>query len=43
MDQFDDLPDIVEKDDRPQFQTEVHKPTDPSCFNGSNYMISNGL
>ena len=23
MDQFDDLPDIVEKDDKPKFQTEV--------------------
>ena len=26
MDQFDDLPDVVEKDDKPKFVTEVHKP-----------------
>ena len=24
MDQFDDLPDVVKKDDKPKFQTEVH-------------------
>ena len=26
MDKFDDLPDIVEKDTKPKFVTEVHKP-----------------
>ena len=25
MDQFDDLPDVVKKDDKPKFQTEVHQ------------------
>ena len=36
MDQFDDLPDVVEKDAKPQFQTEVH-------INGPSSGISNGL
>ena len=28
MDQFDDLPDVVEKDTKPKFQTEVHTASD---------------
>ena len=36
MDQFDDLPDVVEKDTKPTFQTEVHN-------NGPSSGISNGL
>ena len=36
MDQFDDLPDVVEKDDKPKFQTEVSN-------SGPSTGISNGL
>ena len=37
MDQFDDLPDVVEKDDKPKFKTEVH------FANKATGQISNGL
>ena len=37
MDQFDDLPDFVEKDTKPKFQTEV------SHNSNQNQQISNGL
>ena len=37
MDQFDDLPDFVEKDSKPKFMTEVQKPTH------ENQQNSNGL
>ena len=37
MDQFDDLPDFVEKDSKPKFMTEVHKPSN------QDQQVSNGL
>ena len=37
MDQFDDLPDIVEKDTKPKFQTEV------SHNSNQHQQVSNGL
>ena len=37
MDKFDDLPDIVEKDTKPKFLTEVHQPAP------ADQQVSNGL
>ena len=40
MDQFDDLPDIIEKDTKPKFQTEVHNNGDAAGTSGP---YDNGL
>ena len=42
MDKFDDLPDLIEKDTKPKFQTEIHK-TIGKDGNGAAGHISNGL
>ena len=36
MDQFDDLPDVVEKDKKPKFQTEMYNKIDAAGPYGDN-------
>ena len=43
MDQFDDLPDVVEKDTKPKFETEVHSHGPTGNAAGSGQGIPNGL
>ena len=43
MDQFDDLPDVVDKDDKPRFLTEVHSTGNAAGNYGDKGPYGNGL